>query len=61
VRKDYEPGVLAPSQKSASELAARDAFSREHPPLRRHLPLPRDPGTGLLRTMRLHRIERHPV
>jgi hypothetical protein len=34
VRKDYEPGVLAPSQKFASELAARDAFNREHPPLK---------------------------
>ena len=33
MRKDYEPGVLAPSQKSASELTARDAFNREHPPL----------------------------
>ena len=34
MRKDYEPGVLAPSQKSASELDARDAFNREHPPLK---------------------------
>ena len=33
MRKDYQPGVLAPSQKSASELTARDAFNREHPPI----------------------------
>jgi hypothetical protein len=32
VRKDYEPGVLAPSKNSASELAARDASSRERLP-----------------------------
>jgi hypothetical protein len=42
VRKDYEPGVLAPSQKFASELAARDAFNREHPPLK-GLVVPYDP------------------
>jgi hypothetical protein len=35
VRKDYQPGVLAPSQKSASELAVRGAFTREHPPIER--------------------------
>jgi hypothetical protein len=34
VRKDYELGVLAPSQKFAPQLAARDAFNREHPPLK---------------------------
>ncbi len=33
MRKDYDPGVLAPSQKSASELEARDEFNRQHPPL----------------------------
>jgi hypothetical protein len=38
VRKDYEPGVLAPSQKSASELSARDAFNCEHPPLKGVVP-----------------------
>jgi hypothetical protein len=42
VRKDYEPGVLTPSQKFASELAARDAFNREHPPLK-GLVVPCDP------------------
>jgi hypothetical protein len=31
VRKDYEPGVLAPSKNSASELATRDASSRGRP------------------------------
>jgi hypothetical protein len=31
VRKDYEPGVLAPSKNSASELAARHASRRERP------------------------------
>lgn len=34
MRDDYQPGVLAPSQKSPSELAARDAFNREHPPIK---------------------------
>jgi quercetin dioxygenase-like cupin family protein len=33
VRKDYEPGVLQPAQKSASEIAARDEFNRKHPPI----------------------------
>jgi quercetin dioxygenase-like cupin family protein len=33
VRKDYEPGVLAASQKSESELVARDEFNRQHPPI----------------------------
>jgi hypothetical protein len=33
VRKDYLPGVLAPSTKSESELAARDEFNRQHPPI----------------------------
>ena len=33
MRKDYLPGVLAPSQKSESELAARDEFNRKHPPI----------------------------
>jgi quercetin dioxygenase-like cupin family protein len=33
VRKDYEPGVLAASQKSESELTARDEFNRQHPPI----------------------------
>jgi hypothetical protein len=75
VRKDYEPGVLAPTQKSASELEARDAFNREHPPLKglvvpydlRKMELPDTSrylaiqDTGLLRTMHLHQIERHPV
>jgi hypothetical protein len=131
VREDYPPGVLAPSQKSASEIAARDAFNREHPPIEglvvehdlRKMDLPERPwrnteaylycvkgrgftvvnyegepeqviewsegtlfapprwawhqhfnldtgdtsrylavqDTGLLRTMRLHQIERHPV
>lgn len=41
MRKDREPGVLAPSQKSASELSARAASNREHPPLKR-LVLPHD-------------------
>ena len=31
MRKEYQPGVLAPSQKSASEIAAHEAFNREHP------------------------------
>ena len=29
MRKDYQPGVLAPSQKSESEIAARDEFNRK--------------------------------
>jgi quercetin dioxygenase-like cupin family protein len=33
MRKDYDPGVLGTAQKSASELAARDEFNRQHPPL----------------------------
>ena len=33
MRKDYQPGVLAPSQKSESEIAARDEFNRKHPPI----------------------------
>jgi quercetin dioxygenase-like cupin family protein len=33
VRKDYLPGVLAPSTRSASEIAARDEFNRQHPPI----------------------------
>lgn len=75
MRKDYEPGVLAPTQKSASELEARDAFNRGHPPLKglvvpydlRKMELPDASrylaiqDTGLLRTMRLHQIELHPV
>jgi quercetin dioxygenase-like cupin family protein len=31
--KDYAPGVLAPSNRSTSELAARDQFNRDHPPI----------------------------
>jgi len=34
VRDEYQPGVLSPSVKSASELAARDEFNRQHPPLK---------------------------
>lgn len=41
MRKDCEPGVLAPGQKSASELSARDAPNREHPPLKK-LVVPHD-------------------
>jgi quercetin dioxygenase-like cupin family protein len=33
VRKDYQPGVLQPAQRSASEIAARDEFNRKHPPI----------------------------
>jgi quercetin dioxygenase-like cupin family protein len=33
VRKDYQPGVLQPAQRSASEIAARDEFNRRHPPI----------------------------
>jgi hypothetical protein len=50
LRKDYQPGVLAPSQKSASELAAREAFNREHPPIE-----------GLCVPHDLRKMERHPV
>jgi len=32
--REYLPGVLAPSNKSVSELDARDKFNREHPPIR---------------------------
>ena len=56
MRKDYQRGVLAPSQKSASELAAGgqwfDLAGYEVLNAR---------DTGLLRTIRLHQIERHPV
>jgi len=50
VRKEHEPGVLAPGQKSASELAARDAFNCEHPRSR-----------ACSAPCGLHQIERHPV
>lgn len=33
MRKDYQAGVLGVTQESASEIAARDAFNREHPPI----------------------------
>ncbi|HEY7485226.1 MAG TPA: cupin domain-containing protein [Streptosporangiaceae bacterium] len=33
MRKDYQPGVLQPVQRSASEIAARDEFNRKHPPI----------------------------
>jgi quercetin dioxygenase-like cupin family protein len=33
MRKDYAPGVLKAGPKSTSELAARDKFNQEHPPL----------------------------
>jgi quercetin dioxygenase-like cupin family protein len=33
VRKDYQPGVLSTSDRSASEIAVRDEFNRNHPPI----------------------------
>lgn len=33
MREHYSPAVLAPSTKSSSELEARDAFNRAHPPI----------------------------
>lgn len=33
MRQEYPAGVLSTSTKSTSELAARDAFNREHPPI----------------------------
>ena len=33
MRKDYQRGVLSTEDKSASELAARDEFNRQHPPI----------------------------
>lgn len=33
MRKDYQPGVLQPVQRSASEITARDEFNRKHPPI----------------------------
>lgn len=33
MRKDYQKGVLSTQDKSASELAARDEFNRQHPPI----------------------------
>jgi gentisate 1,2-dioxygenase len=33
VRNDYQSGVLGASEKSTSELTARDEFNRQHPPL----------------------------
>jgi hypothetical protein len=73
MRKDYSPGVLKAAPKSTSELEARDKFNREHPPIQGLAAhdLNLDPSdtarylavqdTGLLRTMRLHQIEQHPV
>jgi hypothetical protein len=51
VRKECEPGSARRLQKSTSELAARDEFNRQHPPIEglvvqidlRKMPLPERP------------------
>ncbi len=34
MRDDYQAGVLAARERSASEIAARDEFNRNHPPIK---------------------------